>query len=197
MVKRGVFHWEWRRWQPWRGHRTQVEEWDWIILIQENGLICNLDLLLFKALTLLYMCQHLLRKQWKNGLIISKCVFFFLLPRHTPQRRLSTPRLSRTKREWLHCFAGVCLVFLGQQGDYYCSESPRCCWWCQIIMHKQTELRDKVCCRGSPAISNGREGNKWEQIMLFTHNWNHELCGKKNNVMLLSWAVDMQSVLSW
>lgn len=65
-------------------------------------------------------------------------MYFFSL--HT---QLSTTRLSRTKREWLHCFAGVCLVFLGKQGDYYCSESPRCCWWCQIIMHKQMNLQKR------------------------------------------------------
>lgn len=49
--------------------------------------------------------------------------------------------LSRTKSWWLHCFSRVCLVFLGQRGADDCSGSPRCCWWCQIIMQKQKNLQ--------------------------------------------------------
>lgn len=97
----------------------------------------------------------------------SHCVFCSLLAVHTSHSLdCVTLSYSRTKREWLHCFAGVCLVFLGQQGDYYCRKSCGCCWWCQIIMHKQTNLQKRCACQGSLAML---EVNQQEEEKNFSY----------------------------
>lgn len=83
----------------------------------------------------------------------SRCVF---CSAHLALAPLRDSQLLKDKEGMtsLFCWSGllVCLVFLGQQGDYYCRKSSGCCWWCQIIMHKQTNLRKKVRCQGSLAM---------------------------------------------